>query len=283
MREAPAIAIIEGLLAVGANGRCVRSGSRADGAAIFDGRIALCEQELRRAEGRRRAGDRDRVERVPGARFREDAPADARAGRLRRPEHLLARAHARARLHLFLHWPLKRGAVLVTGGAGYIGSHAAKALSQAGYRVVVFGNLRRATGGAAGVPLVDGRYQRRRTRCVLRLRRLGLRGDALRRVPRRGRVGARTGAVLPQQRRRRAGRARGDGGGVGGRTSCFRRRAPPTASRSRRRSSGHIRWEAGPRLRRDEAGHRAGAAALRARLRPALDWRCATSTPPAPF
>lgn len=31
--------------------------------------------------------------------------------------------------------------VLVTGGAGYIGSHAAKALSLAGYRVVVFDNL----------------------------------------------------------------------------------------------------------------------------------------------
>ena len=32
-------------------------------------------------------------------------------------------------------------AVLVTGGAGYIGSHAAKALARAGYYVVVFDNL----------------------------------------------------------------------------------------------------------------------------------------------
>jgi UDP-glucose-4-epimerase GalE len=32
-------------------------------------------------------------------------------------------------------------AVLVTGGAGYIGSHACKALAQAGYRTVVFDNL----------------------------------------------------------------------------------------------------------------------------------------------
>jgi UDP-glucose-4-epimerase GalE len=32
-------------------------------------------------------------------------------------------------------------AVLVTGGAGYIGSHAAKALNRAGYRVVVYDNL----------------------------------------------------------------------------------------------------------------------------------------------
>jgi UDP-glucose-4-epimerase GalE len=33
------------------------------------------------------------------------------------------------------------GAVLVTGGAGYIGSHACKALHRAGYRVVAFDNL----------------------------------------------------------------------------------------------------------------------------------------------
>ncbi len=49
------------------------------------------------------------------------------------------------------------GTVLVTGGAGYIGSHAAKALRQAGYRVVIYDDLsaghREATLGA---PLVEG-------------------------------------------------------------------------------------------------------------------------------
>ena len=35
----------------------------------------------------------------------------------------------------------RSGSVLGTGGAGYIGSHAAKALQRAGYRVVVFDNL----------------------------------------------------------------------------------------------------------------------------------------------
>ena len=34
-----------------------------------------------------------------------------------------------------------KGGVLVTGGAGYIGSHAAKELHRAGYRVIVFDNL----------------------------------------------------------------------------------------------------------------------------------------------
>jgi UDP-glucose-4-epimerase GalE len=47
--------------------------------------------------------------------------------------------------------------VLVTGGAGYIGSHAAKALRQAGHRVVIYDNLsaghREATLGA---PLIQG-------------------------------------------------------------------------------------------------------------------------------
>ncbi|MEQ1870873.1 MAG: UDP-glucose 4-epimerase GalE [Vicinamibacterales bacterium] len=47
--------------------------------------------------------------------------------------------------------------VLVTGGAGYIGSHAAKALHRAGYRVVVFDNL--VAGHREAVrfgPLVEG-------------------------------------------------------------------------------------------------------------------------------
>jgi UDP-glucose-4-epimerase GalE len=47
--------------------------------------------------------------------------------------------------------------VLVTGGAGYIGSHACKALAQAGYRPVVYDNLLR--GHRAAVrwgPLVEG-------------------------------------------------------------------------------------------------------------------------------
>jgi len=48
-------------------------------------------------------------------------------------------------------------AVLVTGGAGYIGSHACKALARAGYRPVVYDNLLR--GHRAAVrwgPLVEG-------------------------------------------------------------------------------------------------------------------------------
>jgi UDP-glucose 4-epimerase len=50
-----------------------------------------------------------------------------------------------------------RPTVLVTGGAGYIGSHAAKALRQAGYRVVIYDNLSAGHRDAAlGAPLVEG-------------------------------------------------------------------------------------------------------------------------------
>ncbi len=48
-------------------------------------------------------------------------------------------------------------AVLVTGGAGYIGSHAAKALHRAGYRVVVYDNLAAGHRGAVKFgDLVEG-------------------------------------------------------------------------------------------------------------------------------
>ncbi|HEU4689398.1 MAG TPA: UDP-glucose 4-epimerase GalE, partial [Vicinamibacterales bacterium] len=47
--------------------------------------------------------------------------------------------------------------VLVTGGAGYIGSHAAKALRQAGHRVVIYDNLSAGHREAAlGAPLIEG-------------------------------------------------------------------------------------------------------------------------------
>ena len=47
--------------------------------------------------------------------------------------------------------------MLVTGGAGYIGSHAAKALRRSGYRVVIYDNLSAGHREAAlGAPIVEG-------------------------------------------------------------------------------------------------------------------------------
>lgn len=50
-----------------------------------------------------------------------------------------------------------RHAVLVTGGAGYVGSHAAKALRRAGYRVVIYDDLSAGHRAAAlGSPVIEG-------------------------------------------------------------------------------------------------------------------------------
>ncbi|MGE3401864.1 MAG: UDP-glucose 4-epimerase GalE [Vicinamibacterales bacterium] len=50
-----------------------------------------------------------------------------------------------------------KSTVLVTGGAGYIGSHTAKALRQAGHAVVIYDNLSAGHRQAAlGVPLIEG-------------------------------------------------------------------------------------------------------------------------------
>src|SRR4030095_4690794 len=47
--------------------------------------------------------------------------------------------------------------VLVTGGAGYIGSHAAKALRRAGHRVVIYDNFSAGHRAAAlGAPVIEG-------------------------------------------------------------------------------------------------------------------------------
>src|SRR3569833_84836 len=50
-----------------------------------------------------------------------------------------------------------KSTVLVTGGAGYIGSHTAKALRQAGHRVVIYDNLSAGHRAATlGAPLIEG-------------------------------------------------------------------------------------------------------------------------------
>jgi UDP-glucose-4-epimerase GalE len=50
-----------------------------------------------------------------------------------------------------------KGIVLVTGGAGYIGSHTAKALRRAGHQVVIYDNLSAGHREAAlGAPLIEG-------------------------------------------------------------------------------------------------------------------------------
>ncbi len=74
---------------------------------VFGDRISVLQPQLRRAGRRRRAGGRHRMERVPGTGLQENQAAPEVARRVRRTEHLLARADARARVPVLLHWPLK--------------------------------------------------------------------------------------------------------------------------------------------------------------------------------
>src|SRR5207253_5286199 len=65
--------------------------------------------------------------------------------------------------------------ILVTGGAGYVGSHACKALAAAGYRPVVYDNLSRGRREAVRWgPLVEGDLRDRdRLVAALRTHRVG--------------------------------------------------------------------------------------------------------------
>ena len=86
-----------------AQGAGVRSRSDEGGQGIFGSRITLGSKQLRGAEGRRRAGHRHGVERVPRARLRADAQADKAPGDLRRAEHLHPRADEGAGFTYYLH------------------------------------------------------------------------------------------------------------------------------------------------------------------------------------
>ncbi len=65
--------------------------------------------------------------------------------------------------------------ILVTGGAGYVGSHACKALANAGYRPVVYDNLSRGRREAVRWgPFVEGDLQdRERLVAALRTHQVG--------------------------------------------------------------------------------------------------------------
>ena len=160
--------------------------------------------------------------------------------------------------------------VLVTGGAGYIGSHTAKTLKAAGHEPIVLDNLTYGhhVGGAMG-PIRAGRSRRRRVpqRCLRPARHR--RRDPFRRQRVRRRVDDRPAQVLPQQHGQHAEPARHDG----------RPRRDPhrvlVDVRHLRRPAAHPDRRvapagAGEPVRRVEAVRRAHPALVRARVRPAL-------------
>ena len=128
-----------------------------------------------------------------------------------------------------------RPAILVTGGAGYIGSHCCRALAAAGYQPVVFDNF--STGHRSFVTgsLVTGDLADK-ARAGARLRAARhRRGDAFRGIEPGRRVRRRSAEILHQQPRRHAVAAGGDARGRTAIAWCFPRPARSMATPTARR------------------------------------------------
>ena len=284
MREAPAVPLIKGLLAAGASVQAYDPEAMKVARGIFGAKVHFADNSYEALTGADalaivtewnefREPDFTRMRKL----MRTPVIFDGR--NIYNPEQT-----AGARLHLLLDGPAM-SAVLVTGGAGYIGSHAVKALRARGESVVVFDNLQPAT-GRRPAHAHDGRRGRHPGH-------RGARGDDQRPT-----------ASTPSCTSRRGSRSATRSGTrpattattSAGRWRCSRRWSPTGVRHfvfsSTVRGLRQRRTDADPRgpaeasdqrLRRDEAGDRARAAALRDGLRPAQRSPCATSTPPAPI
>ena len=174
-----------------------------------------------------------------------------------------------------------RPAILVTGGAGYIGSHCCRALTAAGYHPVAYDNFSTGhrsfvtgslvTGDLAGQAALARAFAQHRYR----------RGDAFRGIEPGRRVRRRPAEILPQQRRRHA---------VAARCDARRRLRPPGVFLDRRglwqcRQQGAARklsLRADQSLRRLEMDDRAACSPI---IAAPTGWdrsACAISTPAAP-
>ena len=88
VREAPALVLIDALLEAGAQLRVHDPEALGNVRSLYGERLGLLRPALRCARAGRCLGRRHRVERVPQPRLRGDAPADAPAGHLRRPQRV---------------------------------------------------------------------------------------------------------------------------------------------------------------------------------------------------
>jgi uncharacterized protein YbjT (DUF2867 family) len=171
-------------------------------------------------------------------------------------------------------------AVLVTGGAGYIGSHAAKALHAAGYRVVVYDDLsmghRQAVrygefvqGDICDVHALRDVMRRHEVLAVMHFAAFLDVGESVREPVRyyRNNVGGALSVLEAMTAKLCV-------------ISCSRPPAPPTASRSKRRSSKLIR--SGPSTATATRNWQwSGRCRTSSGRTISVPWRCATSTPPA--
>ena len=278
MREAPAMPIIKGCSRAARRcGRSIPRRKQRRASASSRSKIYYAKQRLRRAQGRRRAARRDRVERVPRAGFREDEAADEAAGDLRRPQHLRPAADSRARAS-----PTRRSAGHERGAR-----HRWRRLRRqprrqgAGGRRLRRRRLRQSVGG----PRRSGRPHRRRVSGaavtlvagdILDARR-GPPGAARRRAPTAvmhfaarllgRRVGARAARLLPGQRRPARSACSAAMAEAGVQRFVFSSTAATFGEPQTTPIDEIAPAAADQRLRRNEAGGRARAAAPRARVR----------------
>ncbi len=173
--------------------------------------------------------------------------------------------------------------VLVTGGAGYIGSHACKALARAGYEPVAYDNLGRGhreavrwgplvVGDLADAALLEATLRRHDIAAVMHFAAFAYVGESV--------DAAR--ALFPQQRRRQPRPARGHGPRRGAAHRLLldlRHLWHPRIDADRRDRAA----APGQSLWREQAHDRAHAALARRRARARTMRRCAISTPPAPI
>jgi hypothetical protein len=185
--------------------------------------------------------------------------------------------------------------ILVTGGAGYIGSHVVRQLGEAGERVVTLDNL--STGFREAVThgeLVDRQHRRPGTRRPHPRRARHRHGHALRRAHHRAGVGQQPAQVLRQQHLRdpQPAAMRGRGRRQAHRVLLHRRGVRPAARRRRARGltdrtdqrlrhlQAHERVDAARPRRGRRAALRRAALLQRRRQRPRRD--ASASPPPRP-
>ena len=173
MREAPSVPLIKGLLAAGADVHAYDPEAMQVARGIFGGKVTYAENSYAALTGADAL-----VIVTEWNEFRE--PDYARMKKLMRgavifdgrnvysPDQIRGSG-----VHLLLDGP-PVSAVLVTGGAGYIGSHAVKALVDSGRRVVIYDNLSAGTprSGAIAQAAAWRRWSRGHPRYRTRLRRI---------------------------------------------------------------------------------------------------------------
>ena len=177
-----------------------------------------------------------------------------------------------------------RPAILVTGGAGYIGSHCCRALDAAGYRPVIYDNF--STGHRSFVTgaLVVGDIADKATLGARICRPRHRSRHALRRLEPGGQIRHRSAKILRQQPRRHAVAAGSHARGRLQSAWCFRQDGAVYGNADSK--AGAARMTPARRsihTARSKWMIERGAGGLSAGLRPRIYSRCAISTPAVPI